>query len=305
MTRTPTTKSSGRIQSANTKSARAKSASAKSARVKSGSTKLTKSKSGSAKLAKGKSASTKPARIKPASTKLARIKPTNTSSSRAMPDFSHEEALRARGLWPVAGCDEVGRGPLAGPVVAAAVILDPARIPDGIDDSKKLSPARREKLFAAICEMAHVSLAMVPASVIDRDNIRAASLSALARAVRGLYQAPRFVLVDGRDAIDAGCACQPIIGGDRISLSIAAASIIAKVARDRLMTELARHYPAYGFERHMGYGVPAHLAALQQYGPTAHHRLSFAPVMQAAAALRSRAIPSITGQPLPSPELPG
>lgn len=280
MTRTPTTKSSGRIQSGSAKSARVKSA-----RVK----------SGSAKLAKSKSAITKPARIKPA----------NTSTSRTAPDFSHEEALRARGLWPVAGCDEVGRGPLAGPVVAAAVILDPARIPDGIDDSKKLTPARREKLFAAICETAHVSLAMVPASVIDHDNIRAASLSALARAVRGLYQAPRFVLVDGRDAIDAGCACQPIIGGDRISLSIAAASIIAKVARDRLMTELARHYPAYGFERHMGYGVPAHLAALRQYGPTPHHRLSFAPVMQAAAALRSRAIPSITGQALPSPELPG
>lgn len=188
------------------------------------------------------------------------------------------------GVWPVAGCDEAGRGPLAGPVVAAAVILDPQRIPKGIDDSKRLTRNRRDELFEEICATALVSVAVAPPSRIDRDNILRASLWALARAVNTLQETPRHVFVDGRDRIDVTGECAPVIGGDSIVLSIAAASIVAKVARDRLMCALARDCPGYGFERHMGYGVPAHLEALDRLGPTIHHRRFFAPV--AAARLK-------------------
>lgn len=199
---------------------------------------------------------------------------------RALPGFAREMALRKAGVWPVAGCDEVGRGPLAGPVVAAAVILDPDRIPDGIDDSKRLTAERREVLFADICASASVSVAVAPSWVVDRDNIRRASLDCLARAVRGLSLAPRHVFVDGRDMLEIDCDCEAVIGGDGIVVSIAAASIVAKVTRDRLMKRLSRDYPAYGFDRHMGYSVPAHLSALQTSGACPHHRRSFAPVAE-------------------------
>jgi ribonuclease HII len=197
------------------------------------------------------------------------------------PSFRRERAAIKRGLWPVAGCDEAGRGPLAGPVVAAAVVLDPKHIPRGLDDSKKLDAAEREKLYARICATAEVGIAFGSRARIDRDNIRRASLWALARAVRALPIRPKLVLVDGIDKIDCGCDCDAVVSGDALVLSIAAASIVAKVVRDRLMVRIGAAHPGYGFERHMGYSVPEHFRALKGLGPTVHHRRSFAPVAAA------------------------
>lgn len=194
------------------------------------------------------------------------------------PSFRRERALLKQGVWPVAGCDEAGRGPLAGPVVAAAVVLDPKRIPKGLDDSKRLTADRREELFDEICATASFAVAFAAPARIDRDNILRASLWALARAVHALPDRPQHVFVDGRDKIEAACNCEAVIGGDGLVLSIAAASIIAKVTRDRLMCQLAQECPGYGFEAHKGYGVPEHLAALGRLGPTVHHRRFFAPV---------------------------
>lgn len=194
------------------------------------------------------------------------------------PSFRRERAAMKRGVFPVAGCDEAGRGPLAGPVVAAAVILDPNRVPKGLDDSKKLTFEEREKLYAKICATAQVAVAFGSTSRIDRDNILQASLWALARAVNALPVRPRLVFVDGRDKIAVACECQAVVSGDALVLSIAAASIVAKVTRDRLMIRLGAAHPGYGFERHMGYSVPEHFAALERLGPTVHHRRSFAPV---------------------------
>jgi ribonuclease HII len=211
-------------------------------------------------------------------------KPRNGVPAVAPPNFRRERALIKRGVWPVAGCDEAGRGPLAGPVVAAAVVLDPKRIPKGIDDSKRLTATRREELFEEICATASFAVAFASPTRIDRDNILRASLWALARAVRALPEMPKHVYVDGRDRIDVSCDCDAVIGGDGLVLSIAAASIIAKVSRDRLMSKLAQDCPGYGFDSHKGYGVPEHLAALDRLGPTVHHRRFFAPV----AAARER-----------------
>jgi ribonuclease HII len=201
----------------------------------------------------------------------------------APPSFRRERALIKRGVWPVAGCDEAGRGPLAGPVVAAAVILDPKRIPKGIDDSKRLTAERREELFEEICATASFSVAFASPARIDRDNILRASLWALERAVDGLPEKPRHVFVDGRDRLDTACDCDAVIGGDGLIVSIAAASIIAKVTRDRLMCALAEECPGYGFESHKGYSVPEHREALDRLGPTVHHRSFFAPVVAARA----------------------
>jgi ribonuclease HII len=199
------------------------------------------------------------------------------------PTFRRERAALRRGLWPIAGCDEAGRGPLAGPVVAAAVVLDPKRIPRGLDDSKKLDAAEREKLYAKICATAEVGIAFGSRARIDRDNIRRASLWALARAVAALPIRPKLVFVDGIDKIDCGCGCdcEAVVSGDALVLSIAAASIVAKVVRDRLMVRIGAAHPGYGFERHMGYSVPEHFRALNSLGPTVHHRRSFAPVAAA------------------------
>src|SRR4029079_4395392 len=205
------------------------------------------------------------------------------------PTFRRERKALNRGVWPVAGCDEAGRGPLAGPVVAAAVVLDPKRVPRGLNDSKKLDPETRAKLHAKICATAQVSVAVAPPSRIDRDNILRASLWALARAVAGLPVRPKLVFVDGRDRIDVTCECQPVISGDAIIASIAAASIVAKVTRDRLMIRLGLHYPGYGFEHHKGYSVPEHFEALARLGPTIHHRRSFAPVAASSAELLAQA----------------
>jgi ribonuclease HII len=201
------------------------------------------------------------------------------------PSFRRERAAIKRGVFPVAGCDEAGRGPLAGPVVAAAVILDPKRIPRGLDDSKKLTAMQREKLYARICATAEVGVAFGSRARIDRDNIRQASLWALARAVAALPVRPRLVFVDGCDRIDAGCECEAVISGDALVLSIAAASIVAKVVRDRLMVQVGAAHPGYGFERHMGYSVPEHFRALTALGPTIHHRRGFAPVVAAYGAM--------------------
>jgi ribonuclease HII len=194
------------------------------------------------------------------------------------PSFRRERRALNNGIWPVAGCDEAGRGPLAGPVVAAAVVLDPERIPRGLNDSKKLDAGEREKLYEKICASAQVAVAFGSIARIDRDNILRASLWALARAVKALPVAPRLVYVDGNNRIDVGCDCTAVVSGDALVSSIAAASIVAKVTRDRLMGRLGLAHPGYGFERHMGYSVPEHFAALARLGPTVHHRRSFAPV---------------------------
>jgi ribonuclease HII len=204
------------------------------------------------------------------------------------PSFRRERRALNAGIFPVAGCDEAGRGPLAGPVVAAAVVLDPARIPRGLNDSKKLDAAAREKLYAKICATAHVSVAFGSIERIDRDNILRASLWALARAVKALPVKPKLVFVDGNMKIDCGCDCEAVVSGDALLVSVAAASIVAKVTRDRLMARIGQAYPGYGFERHMGYSVPEHFKALASLGPTPHHRRSFAPVSARLAAMGER-----------------
>lgn len=204
------------------------------------------------------------------------------SSAPTGPDFSFEDALLDADARFVAGIDEVGRGPLAGPVVAAAVILDPARIPQGLNDSKKLKTAERERLFVEILASGSVSVASASAAEIDRVNIRQATFLAMRRALAGLPALPSHVLIDGRDV--PACLNVPataIVEGDARSLSIAAASIVAKVMRDRMMTRLCTAFPAYGFSRHMGYGVPAHLRALNEHGPCLYHRRSFRPIRPA------------------------
>lgn len=179
----------------------------------------------------------------------------------------------------VAGVDEVGRGPLAGPVVTAAVILDPSDLPGGLADSKTLTGAQRATIAADIFRRAiSVSLASAGAATIDIMNIRAATLSAMVRAVAGLSHAPSLVLVDGRDTIRVSIPCRAIIRGDASEPAIAAASIIAKVVRDALMTRLHDAFPVYGFAQHVGYGTQTHRDAIAEHGPCDHHRFSFAPV---------------------------
>ena len=201
-------------------------------------------------------------------------------------DFSHEALWLRQHRGPAAGVDEAGRGPLAGPVAAAAVILDPEDIPDGLDDSKKLSARQRERLYEAImAKAACVSLAIVPAMVIDAINIRQATLLAMRRAVAGLSLRPGLVLVDGRDHPPGlPCPCRALVGGDGLSVSISAASIIAKVARDRLMGNLDLAAPAYGFAAHSGYGTARHRAAIAEHGVSPWHRRSFAPMRETGKA---------------------
>lgn len=194
------------------------------------------------------------------------------------PDFSLERVAIARGIAPIAGVDEAGRGPLAGPVVAAAVILHPGGIPAGLDDSKKLRPAQREHLFMMLQNTAEISVAVADVERIDRDNILQATLWAMAEAVAGLEQTPDLALVDGNQEPDLKCFCRTIVKGDSLSLSIAAASIAAKVVRDKIMCELAEQHPGYGWQRNKGYGTKQHMAALEALGATSHHRRSFAPV---------------------------
>jgi ribonuclease HII len=200
---------------------------------------------------------------------------------RPRPHFKFEIGLLRDGVWPVAGVDEVGRGPMAGPVAAAAVILDPKRLPRGIDDSKALTAKAREAVFDRIMESAFaVGVAYVSAAEIDATDIRKASLAAMSRAVKALSSPPAHVLVDGRDLPELPCSALAIVKGDAASLSIAAASIVAKVTRDRLMRHVATHYPGYGFEDNVGYFTKQHRAALALLGPTPFHRMSFAPLRE-------------------------
>ena len=182
---------------------------------------------------------------------------------------------------PVAGVDEAGRGPLAGPVVAAAVVLDPERIPDGIADSKALDADDRRRIYERILAVARVGIGVADVVRIDADNILNAALWAMAQAVARLDCAPKLVLIDGNKAPTLDFPTRTIVQGDAKCLSIAAASIVAKVARDAMMTELARSFPHYGFDRHKGYGTPEHQAAIARYGVTPHHRRSFRPVQLA------------------------
>ena len=195
------------------------------------------------------------------------------------PDYSREQTAHAQGIARIAGVDEVGRGPLAGPVTAAAVILDPAHIPEGLNDSKKLSPRRREALFDLLMAQATVSIAHASVAEIDALNILRAAHLAMERAVAGLPDLPDLALVDGNMVPrNLPCPGQAIIRGDALSVSIAAASIMAKTARDRLMADLAQQFPAYGWERNAGYPSKAHKQAMLDVGLTPHHRRSFRPV---------------------------
>lgn len=195
------------------------------------------------------------------------------------PDFSFEDAAHAAGATRIAGVDEVGRGPLAGPVTAAAVILDPSRLPEGLNDSKKLTPRRREALAAILPEVAVVCVAHASVEEIDELNILRASHLAMERAVAGLPEAPDHLLIDG-NMIPRGLTipATTVVKGDALSLSIAAASIMAKIARDEIMRDLAQHFPGYGWEKNAGYPSKAHREALLNLGITPHHRRSFKPV---------------------------
>lgn len=196
--------------------------------------------------------------------------------------WGHENTARKGGALRIAGVDEVGRGPVFGPVVAAAVILPAGCGIDGLDDSKKLSEKKRAQLDTEIraCAMAF-AIAAVDVETIDRINIRRASLLAMRLAVEQLMPEPDFLLIDGRDRIEWKCAQRAVIKGDATSVSIAAASVLAKVYRDNLIVDLDEKFPGYGLARHKGYGTAAHLAALARLGPTPLHRRSFRPVAQA------------------------
>lgn len=196
-----------------------------------------------------------------------------------MPDLAYETRHGIHG--PVAGVDEAGRGPLAGPVVAAAVILDPACVPPGIDDSKALTANRRAALHDAILGCARVGVGICSVEEIDRLNIFWATMLAMTRAVAALDLTPGFVLVDGNRCPDWEHRSQAVVGGDALCLSIAAASIIAKQHRDALMIELDAVHPGYGWASNKGYAAKVHQDALRTLGPTPHHRRSFAPVAQA------------------------
>ncbi|WP_022702300.1 ribonuclease HII [Pseudorhodobacter ferrugineus] len=195
------------------------------------------------------------------------------------PDDRYEIAARNRGALCIAGVDEVGRGPLAGPVTACAVRLLPGRVPAGLNDSKALTARRREALFDAIMDMAEVSVAHASVEEIDALNILRASHLAMVRALQGLPTAPDYALIDGNMMPrEMPCAGEAIIKGDAQSLSIAAASIVAKVTRDRIMVDLAQQHPGYGWDRNAGYPTKEHQLALLNLGVTAHHRRSFKPI---------------------------
>lgn len=188
-------------------------------------------------------------------------------------------AMEQQHDWPVCGIDEAGRGPWAGPVVAAAIIWhDLGYIPSGLNDSKQLSRSRREFLFPLIMEHADVGIGICEASDIDRLNILQATKLAMQRACEALRTRPAVALVDGNQPPALPCQTICVIKGDSLSLSIAAASVIAKVTRDRLMESLAQQFPQYGWERNAGYGTAEHQHALRQHGVTPHHRRSYAPI---------------------------
>ena len=200
-----------------------------------------------------------------------------------MPDFSLESRIARKGYFCIAGVDEAGRGPWAGPVIAAAVIRDRKRLPSslrsGLDDSKKLSAIKREILFDIILENADVGIGKSSVTEIDRINILQATFLAMRQALENLTQTPDFALIDGNRILPIKYQAEAIVKGDQRSFSIAAASIIAKVTRDRLMAKLSLKYPGYAWEKNMGYGTKAHNEALERLGVTDHHRKSYKPII--------------------------
>jgi len=207
-----------------------------------------------------------------------------------LPDFDLEAALMDLHGLPVAGIDEAGRGPWAGPVVVAAVILNPDRIPEGLNDSKVLTPEAREDRFEKIVATACVSIAIGQVRRIDRDNILQASLWGMRAAFRGLQVPKAAALIDGNLVPKRfpGGKARAVIGGDGLSLSVAAASIVAKVTRDRIMVKLAKRYRRYGWESNKGYGTPEHARAVKKHGVCTHHRRSFAPIARALRVVGNR-----------------
>ncbi|AHA27839.1 ribonuclease HII [Candidatus Liberibacter americanus] len=195
------------------------------------------------------------------------------------PNFEFELKLHQKNLWPIAGIDEVGRGALAGPIVVAAVILNPDKIPLGINDSKMLTQKKREKIYEEIIDSSIISIDYADNIYIDNNNIHKATLDIMCTAVKKLYILPKSVLIDGR-SVPKNLPCQSfaIVKGDKISLSIAAASIVAKVTRDRIMREAHKIYPKYGFDSHVGYPTAKHLQAIKENGPSTIHRMSFRPL---------------------------
>lgn len=206
----------------------------------------------------------------------------DSSATASSPDFSIESRAYRAGAQLVAGIDEAGRGPLAGPVVVAAAAFPTKRYPQGLNDSKKLTADQREALFAQIVSRAVISVVVAPPDMIDTLNIRGATLWAMRQAAISLCPTPCHVLIDGRD-LPPGLPCdgEAVIGGDGKSVSIAAASIVAKVVRDRMCETMDCDGPGYAFSGHKGYGTAAHMAALTSLGPSIHHRRSFAPVAAA------------------------
>ncbi|MGA0095746.1 MAG: ribonuclease HII [Burkholderiaceae bacterium] len=208
--------------------------------------------------------------------------------SKALPSHATQEGFAWHAPGLIAGVDEAGRGPLAGPVVAAAVILDDERPIAGVDDSKRLSAKQRERLFDVIMGQALcVSIGQASAAEVDAINVLQATMLAMRRAVEGLRLAPIKVLVDGNQLPRLPMLAEAVVGGDGRVACIAAASIVAKVTRDRLMTELDQTLPGYGFAQHKGYGTAQHMQALKRLGASAQHRRSFAPVVEADRAARA------------------
>jgi len=211
------------------------------------------------------------------------------SSLNSKPNFVFEQDLYRRGFSIVAGVDEAGRGPLAGPVSAAAVVLNPEELPEDLNDSKLLSPEVRDILYDEIMRKAlAVCVAFSSAAEIDSINIRLATHTAMRRALGGLSIIPKFILVDGNDLpADLPCKGETIVKGDSLSLSIAAASIIAKVTRDRMMRRLCQHFPGYGFKHHFGYATKDHLEAISSLGPCPYHRMTFSPFRREEKPLKA------------------
>lgn len=210
------------------------------------------------------------------------LEPAQADAPR-LPSFRIEDSLRGRGVQVIAGVDEAGRGPLAGPVVAAAVVLPEGFAVEGINDSKLLSADQRDRLYGVLCGKATIGLGIETTESIDRVNILQATRLAMCAAVSQLSPAPDHVLIDGLPIGDVSFAYTALVKGDQRSLSIAAASIVAKVTRDRIMVELDRQFPQYGFASHKGYATRRHLERLREHGPCPAHRRSFAPVRSACA----------------------
>jgi ribonuclease HII len=216
--------------------------------------------------------------------------PAESLPVRPLPSFDLEEAMMAAHQGPVVGIDEAGRGPWAGPVVVAAVILNPDRIPEGLNDSKLLTPEAREDRYVEIMATASVAIAIGHVRRIDRDNILQASLWGMRLAYRALGVPVGSALIDGNIIPRRfPSPARAVVGGDGLSLSVAAASIIAKVTRDRIMVRLARRYRRYGWESNKGYGTPEHALAVKKHGVCTHHRRSFSPIERAIRLLAARA----------------